>query len=202
MSDFFPLKENAPTKNAFYQVRWKTLFSVFQENFSKNKFEKVYIYFFASTTRLRFDDFGRFCNFQQFSSVTFNCAISTSFPRKASDKTICKCNIETGDVFVQFEHQVCPSYQRYCMNYSNALSYMEHQLRGNIQWELFVRHCERDSRCKRLKLTDLLVAPMQHLTKYPLLLKTIRKKTFDHRERKLLQDAISNVEAAISEHIE
>ncbi|XP_063728372.1 uncharacterized protein LOC134855924 isoform X2 [Symsagittifera roscoffensis] len=100
-------------------------------------------------------------------------------------------------VFHKFEHQICPSYQRYCMNYSNALSYMEHQLRGNVPWEMFVRHCERDSRCKRLKLTDLLVAPMQHLTKYPLLLKTIRKKTFDHRERKLLQDAISNVEAAI-----
>ena len=185
----------------FIKLDEKHYFQCFRKIFRKINLKK-YIYFFASTTRLRFDDFGRFCNFQQFSSVTFNCAVSTSFPQKGFRQNYLLMQYWNCDVFVQFEHQVCPSYQRYCMNYSNALSYMEHQLRGNIQWELFVRHCERDSRCKRLKLTDLLVAPMQHLTKYPLLLKTIRKKTFDHRERKLLQDAISNVEAAISEHIE
>lgn len=40
----------------------------------------------------------------------------------------------------------------------------------SIQW------CESDSRCNRLQITDLLVAPLQHLTKYPLLLKVFSVK--------------------------
>lgn len=44
--------------------------------------------------------------------------------------------------------------------------------------------CENRPECKRLKLSDLLVKPMQRLTKYPLLLKAILKKTVDEDKRK------------------
>jgi hypothetical protein len=48
----------------------------------------------------------------------------------------------------------------------------------SIQW------CETHKDCERLRLMDLLVKPMQRLTKYSLLLKAILKKT-DSEEQKL-----------------
>lgn len=42
---------------------------------------------------------------------------------------------------------------------------------GVSQW------CETQSACNRLRLVDILVKPMQRLTKYSLLLKAIHKKT-------------------------
>lgn len=44
--------------------------------------------------------------------------------------------------------------------------------------------CETQSACNRLRLVDILVKPMQRLTKYSLLLKAILKKT-DCEEQRL-----------------
>lgn len=48
---------------------------------------------------------------------------------------------------------------------------------------------EKQEQCSRLKLSDMLVKPHQRLTKYPLLLKSILKKTDDPRSR----DAITTM---------
>ncbi|XP_077862369.1 pleckstrin homology domain-containing family G member 7-like [Saccoglossus kowalevskii] len=101
-------------------------------------------------------------------------------------------------VFYTFRTRVCPAYQRYCLNYSNALSYME-RLRKQTDFLEFVKWCEQDVRCKRLQLSDLLVAPIQHITKYPLLLKNIRKKTQDQTERGSLSATIQSVESCLRE---
>lgn len=53
-------------------------------------------------------------------------------------------------------------------------------------------------RCHRLQLTDLLVAPMQHCTKLPLLLSNIRKYTEDMDERTQLTESIQTVENSLS----
>jgi len=42
---------------------------------------------------------------------------------------------------------------------------------------------EKHEQCSRLKLSDMLVKPHQRLTKYPLLLKSVLKKTDDPRTR-------------------
>lgn len=42
---------------------------------------------------------------------------------------------------------------------------------------------EKHEQCSRLKLSDMLVKPHQRLTKYPLLLKSVLKKTDDPRAR-------------------
>lgn len=42
---------------------------------------------------------------------------------------------------------------------------------------------EKHKQCSRLKLSDMLVKPHQRLTKYPLLLKSVLKKTDDPRTR-------------------
>lgn len=46
-----------------------------------------------------------------------------------------------------------------------------------VQW------CETQRDCNRLRLMDILVKPMQRLTKYSLLLKAVHKKT-DAEEHK------------------
>lgn len=49
---------------------------------------------------------------------------------------------------------------------------------------LYLQWAEAQKQCNRLKLTDLLVKPMQRLTKYSLLLQAILKTTDDNRQRR------------------
>ncbi|XP_072027482.1 uncharacterized protein [Amphiura filiformis] len=102
------------------------------------------------------------------------------------------------DAFKSFDSHLCPAYQRYCMNYSGALHYLE-MLKRRDDFSEFLKLCEQDRRCKRLQLNDLLVAPIQHVTKYPLLLKDIRERTEDENERALLTTTIQTVENALNE---
>ena len=52
-----------------------------------------------------------------------------------------------------------------------------------------------DPRCNRLQLTDLLISPMQHCTKVPLLLNNIRKYTSDDEDKQALVEAIEKLES-------
>ena len=56
-----------------------------------------------------------------------------------------------------------------------------------LQW------AEAQKQCKRLKLQDLVISPMQRLTKYKLLLKAILKKTEKESHRKDLIQMVSLV---------
>ena len=56
-----------------------------------------------------------------------------------------------------------------------------------VQW------AEAQKQCNRLKLTDLLVKPMQRLTKYSLLLQAILRKTDDERQRRDLLEMVSDL---------
>ncbi|XP_022302938.2 uncharacterized protein LOC111110642 isoform X2 [Crassostrea virginica] len=87
-------------------------------------------------------------------------------------------------------------YHTYCLNYTNALTYLE-RLRRNDDFNEFEKACCQDSRCQRLKLTDLLVAPLQHCTKLPLLLTNIRKYTEAEDEVQKLTESISRVEMSL-----
>ncbi|XP_064605260.1 pleckstrin homology domain-containing family G member 7-like isoform X2 [Liolophura sinensis] len=89
-------------------------------------------------------------------------------------------------------------YHTYCLNYMNALNYLE-QLRRKDDFCEFEKFCEQDMRCHRLQLTDLLVAPMQHCTKLPLLLSNIRKYTEDIDERTQLTESIQTVENSLKQ---
>jgi hypothetical protein len=64
-----------------------------------------------------------------------------------------------------------------------------------------VQFCEQDPRCHRLLLTDLLISPMQHCTKVPLLLNNIRRYTDDPVEQQMLKEALEKLEKSISEWI-
>ncbi|KAF8571595.1 hypothetical protein P879_00114 [Paragonimus westermani] len=87
-------------------------------------------------------------------------------------------------------------YHNYCLNYDSALTYLD-SLRKNEQFNEFEKWCEQDPRCRRLQLTDLLIAPMQHYTKIPLLLASIRRYTAETSEQDMLTSCLNKVESSL-----
>lgn len=59
--------------------------------------------------------------------------------------------------------------------------------------------CERNEQCRRLQLRDLLVAPLQRLTRYPLLLRNIAKRCQTEDETRGLQVIAEQVDTSICE---
>ncbi|NXX82725.1 PKHG5 protein, partial [Urocolius indicus] len=74
-------------------------------------------------------------------------------------------------------------YVRYCMEEEGCMEYMRALLRDSELFRTYVTWAEKHEQCSRLKLSDMLVKPHQRLTKYPLLLKSVLKKTDDPRAR-------------------
>ncbi|KAK2913288.1 hypothetical protein Q8A67_001687 [Cirrhinus molitorella] len=77
---------------------------------------------------------------------------------------------EAGD---QFEEQV----SHLCSQQSQALELIKNKQRKDPRFAHLIQECETSPHCRRLQLKDLLVAEMQRLTKYPLLLDNIIKYT-------------------------
>jgi len=63
----------------------------------------------------------------------------------------------------------------------------------------YIQWCEQDSRCHRLLLTDLLIAPMQLCTKVPLLLNNILQHTIDPLEKLHLSACLEALEKSLSQ---
>lgn len=98
-------------------------------------------------------------------------------------------------------------YIQYCMEEEGCMEYMRTLLRDSELFRAYVtvrgeqhgvgagdrdrdradtctpQWAEKHKQCSRLKLSDMLVKPHQRLTKYPLLLKSVLKKTDDPRTR-------------------
>ncbi|XP_041332537.1 pleckstrin homology domain-containing family G member 5 isoform X2 [Pyrgilauda ruficollis] len=90
-------------------------------------------------------------------------------------------------------------YVRYCMEEEGCMEYMRTLLRDSELFRTYVTWAEKQEQCSRLKLSDMLVKPHQRLTKYPLLLKSILKKTDDPRARDAITTMISSVEHFIND---
>ena len=63
-----------------------------------------------------------------------------------------------------------------------------------------LKWCNRDPRCKKLQLTDLLVAPVQHIMKVPLILKEVETRTEDSSEREQITQILEIEENSISKY--
>ncbi|XP_034032683.1 pleckstrin homology domain-containing family G member 7 [Thalassophryne amazonica] len=74
-----------------------------------------------------------------------------------------------------FQESICHCLQKYCLNYSTALLYLD-SLKPREDFSSYMKWCEQSEHCRRLQLRDLLVAPLQRLTRYPLLLRNIAKR--------------------------
>ena len=62
-----------------------------------------------------------------------------------------------------------------------------------LQW------CNRDPRCKKLQLTDLLVSPVHHIMKIPLVIRDIEARTESPEEKAVIAKALEMKEASLSE---
>uniref|UniRef100_A0A8C1Y9Q3 Pleckstrin homology domain containing, family G (with RhoGef domain) member 5a n=2 Tax=Cyprinus carpio TaxID=7962 RepID=A0A8C1Y9Q3_CYPCA len=89
-------------------------------------------------------------------------------------------------------------YIHYCMEEEACMEYMRTLLKDNELFRIYVTWAETHKQCNRLKLTDMLVKPHQRLTKYPLLLKSVLKKTDDLATREALNKMVAAVECFIN----
>ncbi|KYO17324.1 pleckstrin-like proteiny domain-containing family G member 5 isoform B [Alligator mississippiensis] len=89
-------------------------------------------------------------------------------------------------------------YIRYCMEEEGCMEYMRMLLRDSDLFRVYVTWAEKHKQCNRLKLSDMLVKPHQRLTKYPLLLKSVLKKTDDACTRDAIITMITSVEQFIN----
>ncbi|XP_047406040.1 pleckstrin homology domain-containing family G member 7 isoform X2 [Sciurus carolinensis] len=95
-----------------------------------------------------------------------------------------------------FRGSLCQSHQTYCLNYSAAVFYLE-SLRQRDDFSIYLKWCEQNEQCRRLHLTELLVAPLHRLTRYPLLLKNIWKRSSDSTEKIMIYSIKEKVEKSI-----
>ncbi|XP_076588223.1 pleckstrin homology domain-containing family G member 7 [Chaetodon auriga] len=95
-----------------------------------------------------------------------------------------------------FQESICHCLQTYCLNYSKALLYLD-SLKPREDFGSYVKWCERKEQCRRLQLRDLLVAPLQRLTRYPLLLRNIVKRCPMEDETRGLQVIAEQVDTSI-----
>ncbi|CAH1127821.1 unnamed protein product [Ceutorhynchus assimilis] len=90
-------------------------------------------------------------------------------------------------------HDTFQPYFKYCAEQSRC----QHYCRENLESEVFTAYltwCESQKECNRLRLMDILVQPMQRLTKYGLLLKAVLKNTDEDVEKESLQAMIKMVD--------
>ncbi|NXW34587.1 PKHG7 protein, partial [Phaetusa simplex] len=100
--------------------------------------------------------------------------------------------------FLQFfQGDLCQTHQIYCLNYTSAVFYLEN-LRQREDFGIYLKQwCEQNERCKRLHLPELLVAPLHRLTRYPLLLNNIWKRSADETEKGFIWSLKEKVEKSI-----
>ncbi|XP_076231940.1 pleckstrin homology domain-containing family G member 5 isoform X1 [Calliopsis andreniformis] len=110
--------------------------------------------------------------------------------------------------FETFEQTFAP-YTRYCAEQSRCQQYCRDRLNDNQLFTVYLVWCETQKDCNRLKLLDILVKPMQRLTKYSLLLKAVHKNTEQEEQRaelthmiKSVDDFVASVNAALKRNEE
>ncbi|KAM4571306.1 pleckstrin homology domain-containing family G member 5 isoform 2-T2 [Fundulus diaphanus] len=101
------------------------------------------------------------------------------------------------DGFTTFGSRFQP-YIRYCMEEESCMEYMRTLLRDNELFRTYVTWAETHKQCNRLKLADMLAKPHQRLTKYPLLLKSVLKKTDEPSARDTVNSMLVTVERFIN----
>ncbi|XP_061533528.1 pleckstrin homology domain-containing family G member 7 isoform X5 [Phycodurus eques] len=95
-----------------------------------------------------------------------------------------------------FQESICHCLQKYCLNYSTALLYLD-SLKPREDFGSYVKWSESNKQCRRLQLRDLLVAPLQRLTRYPLLLRNIARRFDTEEESRDVQAVAEQVDMSI-----
>lgn len=91
--------------------------------------------------------------------------------------------------FMQFATIFSP-YKHYCAEQSTCQYYCKELNRNNSLFTAYLAWCESQKMCNRLRLADILVRPMQRLTKYGLLLSAIKKHLTDIEEIEIIDGMV------------
>ncbi|XP_036317008.1 pleckstrin homology domain-containing family G member 5 isoform X6 [Pipistrellus kuhlii] len=107
--------------------------------------------------------------------------------------------LQPGDLLKGFKlfGSLFKPYIRYCMEEEGCMEYMRGLLRDSDLFRAYVTWAEKHQQCQRLKLSDMLAKPHQRLTKYPLLLKSVLRKTDEPRAKEAVVTMIGSVERFI-----
>ncbi|XP_046594123.1 pleckstrin homology domain-containing family G member 5 [Neodiprion lecontei] len=108
--------------------------------------------------------------------------------------------LDPGDLLHGFEtfEQTFAPYSRYCAEQSRCQQYCRDRLNDNELFTAYLVWCETQKDCNRLRLLDILVKPMQRLTKYSLLLKAVHKNTEHEEQRSELTMMIKSVDKFVA----
>ncbi|RDD37861.1 Pleckstrin homology domain-containing family G member 7 [Trichoplax sp. H2] len=138
--------------------------------------------------------------FKLFGNIEELCALSSKFCtdlllvfQSAQEDNLCS-TAAVVDTFTDFGWKFHPKYLTYCLNYKKAINYFK-SIKDSDVFQEYLKHCQQNTSCRKLKLTDLLIAPIQRLTKYPLILKEIiHYSQEDDNGCKALSSAITAVQ--------
>ncbi|KAB0385450.1 hypothetical protein FD755_000406, partial [Muntiacus reevesi] len=86
-------------------------------------------------------------------------------------------------------------YVLYCLRVRQTMAYAREQQDHNPLFHVFVQWCEKHKRSGRQMLGDLLIKPHQRITKYPLLLQAVLKRTPKPQAREALTAMIAAMES-------
>lgn len=98
------------------------------------------------------------------------------------------------DGFLKFSERFQP-YLLYCLKVKQTMAYAREQQDNNPCFHTFVQWCEKHKQSGRQMLGDLLIKPHQRITKYPLLLQAVLKRSPKPQTREALTTMISSVES-------
>uniref|UniRef100_A0A8D1KKC5 DH domain-containing protein n=1 Tax=Sus scrofa TaxID=9823 RepID=A0A8D1KKC5_PIG len=111
---------------------------------------------------------------------------------RASGQPLDPLSLQNG--FLTFSQRFQP-YVLYCLRVKQTMAYAREQQDNNPLFHTFVQWCEKHKRSGRQMLGDLLIKPHQRITKYPLLLQAVLKRSPEAHARDALKAMIAAVES-------
>ncbi|KAJ9582072.1 hypothetical protein L9F63_003574, partial [Diploptera punctata] len=102
------------------------------------------------------------------------------------------------DGFQRFQDIFVP-YTKYCAEQAQCQHYCRERHQENEVFTAYLVWCETQKECNRLRLMDIVVQPMQRLTKYSLLLKAIHRNTENDEQRESLSLMIKCVDQFVND---
>ncbi|XP_006891422.1 PREDICTED: pleckstrin homology domain-containing family G member 6 [Elephantulus edwardii] len=111
---------------------------------------------------------------------------------RASGQPLNPVSLQNG--FLKFGQRFQP-YVRYCLKVKQTMAYARELQATNPLFQTFVQWCETHKRSGKQMLCDLLIKPHQRVTKYPLLLQAVLKRSPEARTREALNTMIVAVDS-------
>ncbi|KAI9364419.1 Dbl homology domain-containing protein [Zopfochytrium polystomum] len=84
-----------------------------------------------------------------------------------------------GRIFIEHKDEMVKHYITYINHHQSSMKTIQEEEEKNPAFQKFLQECLRSNETKRTELKELMLRPMQRMTKYPLLIKELAKRTPD-----------------------